>query len=227
MKNLWGKPVIGWKPNSDGIGGIHNPMGYAFVRGVVTKRIDGEMKPIYDQPMLAENACAIIIAQAGDRIALVKNFRMNGDRILPDANTEYIKRLQDENRWSELCESLGAWKWEAPRGLIPPKDGVEEDEASYILRTAKQEAYEEAGLELQNTRIVGNVNLNSTFFAHPHFVVHAEIADMEERAPEKYEIMGNTRLCTLREIRELCDTGECDDGFTLAALALCGLTLPQ
>lgn len=45
--NPWGKPVVSWKTNSQGLGGLYNPRGYAMLRVVLTKLMDGIMRPIY------------------------------------------------------------------------------------------------------------------------------------------------------------------------------------
>ncbi|MFA5324027.1 MAG: hypothetical protein WC373_15245 [Smithella sp.] len=219
--NSWGQPVVGWVPNSQGIGGLHNPRGYGLVRVVLQKLVDGAMQFLYDQPIIVENAGSIVLAQLGDRVGLVQNFRMVGDRLLPDAGAEYIKRLQEERLWSKLLETLGRWHWEAPRGLAPSSKRDDEDFESFVLRTAKLEALEEAGLGIEKARIVGRVNANPTFFPHAQYVVHAQIASVGDAVPENLEIIGNMHLFTRQELRRLNDAGEFDDGLTLAALALC------
>ncbi len=221
MTNPWKKPVVGWQPTSQGVGGLYNPMGFAALRVVNTKLVDGVMVPLYDQPLIVENLGSIVIAQLGDRVGLVKNFRMIGERLLPDAGAEYIRRLESEKRWEELLSTLGQWSWEAPRGLAPGKG--EEDMKSFILKTAKIEAAEEAGFKIEDARIAGRVNVNTTFFPHAQYVVHARIDSIGKAKPEELELLGATRLFTMRELRELNDAGEFVDGLTLAALALCGL----
>jgi len=226
INNPWGNSVVGWMPSSQGQGGLYNPRGYGLVRVVVQKRFGKIMQCLYDQPMIIENAGAIIIAQLGKRIALTQNFRMVGERLLPEAGTKYIQRLQDERLWEKLTQSLGRWCWEAPRGLINIETRKNQTSASdFVLQSAKFEALEEAGIKVASARIVGRVNTNSTFFAHAQEVVHAKIVSLGKAIPEDYEILGKTRLFTMRELRRLNSWGAFDDGATLAALALCGLKM--
>ena len=225
MTNPWGKPVVGWQPNSQGVGGLHNPMGYGMMRVVVQKMVNGVMTLLYDQPVIVENIGSIVITQLDGRVGLVRNFRMVGERLLPNAGATYIRRLQNEGRWDDLAKSLGRWCWEAPRGLAPPQAEGEELKA-FILRTAKIEALEEAGFCLKDARIVGLVNVNPTFFPHAQYVVQAQLSGVENAKPENLEIIGSRQFFTMQELRALNNKGEFDDGLTLAALALCGLSLP-
>ena len=66
---------------------------------------------------------------------------------------------------------------------------------------------------------------NPTFFLHSQYVVHARIASIGEASPEELEIIGAMRLFTMAELRQLNMDGGFDDGLTLAAMALCGLSL--
>ncbi|MBN2087596.1 hypothetical protein JW758_04570 [Candidatus Peregrinibacteria bacterium] len=222
--NIAGKPVVGWQENSEGVGGIHNPRGYAMVRAVISKLVDGDMSPLYDQPIIVESPGSIIIAQKQEKVGLIQSFRMVGKRIMQNPDASYIEMLQKEKRWSELISSLGRWCWEAPRGLIPPIEKASDLEA-FILKTAKMEALEEAGYTITNARIAGMVNANPTFFPHAQYVVNGEISSVGESSPEDLEIIGENRLFTMKELREMNMKGEFDDGLTLAGLALCGKSL--
>ncbi|TSC68633.1 MAG: hypothetical protein G01um101456_562, partial [Parcubacteria group bacterium Gr01-1014_56] len=166
---------------------------------------------------------SIAIVELDGRIGLVQNFRMTGPRILPEAGSDYVSRLNDEKRWDELLSSLGEWKWEAPRGLIPGPQG--KDLEAFIIKTAKLEALQEAGFVIDEARIAGTLNANSTFFAHAQYVVHGKIKSVEKSSPEETEMIGTTKLFTRQELRELQEKGEFDDGLTLAALALCGISI--
>ena len=228
-QNPYGAPVLGWQQNSQGLRGRHNPRGFSCPWVVVQKEIEGKPQPLYEQPMIVENAGAIIIAQQGERVGLIRSFRMTGPRLLPDAGTDYIQRLDREQRWEELCATLGQWRWEAPRGLAPADRKEDEDIRDFVLRTAKLEALEEAGFTIGEARIIGRVNVNPTFFPHPQWVVHAEVISTGPSSPENLEIIDEeegARFFTMAELRELSRTGEFDDGLTLGALALCGLALP-
>lgn len=222
--NPWGQPVVGWNPTSEGFGGIFNPRGWAFLRVALWKMLEGAKVWLYDQPVIVENAGSVVIVQYGDKVGLVRNFRMVGDRLLPDAGAEYVKRLNAEKLWSKLLNTLGRWCWEAPRGLVPPM-GQEEGLEEFIKKTAKIEAAEEAGFAVKDVRILGRVNPNSTFFVHSQYVVHAELESIGEAEHENLEILGNVQFFSMSELRRLNDEGSFDDGMTLAALALCGLHL--
>ena len=223
-ENPWGSPVVGWKPTSQGVGGLFNPRGYAMLRAVLSKLVEEKRRSLYDQPVLVENAGSILIAELEGRVALVHNYRMVGERVLKDAGADYIKRLQERKLWNALLQTLGAWKWEAPRGLAPPIDR-EEGLTEFILRTAKLEGQSEAGLTVEDARVVGRVNANSTFFVHSQYVVHARITATGESSPEELEMLGEMKLFSMSELRQLSKAGEFDDGLTLAALALCGMSL--
>lgn len=223
MKNPFGNPVVGWLPTSQGVGGIHNPKGWALLRTVVHKMVDGILRALYDQPTIVENVGSIVICQLGDRVGMAQNYRMVGERLLPHAGALYIQRLQSEKRWEELLSKLGRWSWEAPKGLAPGE--TQEDLEDFILRTAKLEALEEAGFTLRDARIVGRVNANPTFFAHSQYIVHAHIESVGNSKPEDLEIIAGRKFFTMDELRELNNRGEFDDGLTLAGLALCGMHL--
>lgn len=226
MTNPFGHPVVSWVPTSQGYGGLHNPRGYAGLRIAVTKLIEGILRAIYDQIQIVENPGSIVIAQLGDRVCLIQNFRNVGERILPDATSDYVSRLQKEHLWDKLVKSMGRWCWESPRGLVPPSNTeINESLDDFVIRSAKLEALEEAGLVIEDARIVGRVNANPTFFFHSQYVVYARIASTTDATPEDLEMIGQNRLYSMQELRELNNTGEFEDGLTLAALALCGLHL--
>lgn len=126
MTNPWKQPVVGWLPTSDGVGGLFNPRGWAFLRVALWKLAEGVKTWLYDQPVIVENAGSVVIVQHGNKIGLVRNFRMVGDRLLLDAGAEYVKRLNVERLWGKLLDTLGRWCWEAPRGLAPLWDKKKE-----------------------------------------------------------------------------------------------------
>lgn len=215
-------PVVGWLPSSEGEGSLINPKFGGFLRVVVWKMIDGQRVPLYDQPLIVENAGVIIIPQTDDgRVGLIRNFRMTGNR--PEAGSEYVYQLNAEKRWQELLSSLGQWKWEAPRGFIAEpleKEGIE----TFVLQASKIKALEEAGFEISEAKLVGRVNPNPTFFAHSQWVIDARIASIVSAKPKDSEIIGPYRFFSAEELRQISSNGELDDGFTLAGLALCGIT---
>lgn len=223
MTNPFGKPVVGWLKTSQGVGGFYNPKGWALLRTVVHKAVDGVISALYDQPTIIENVGSVVICQLGDRVGMVQNYRMVGERLFPHAGALYVQRLEKEQRWEELLSMLGRWSWEAPKGLAPGEN--QEELEAFIVRTAKLEAIEEAGFSLRDARIVGRVNANPTFFAHSQYIVHAQIESIGNSKPEDLEIIAGRKFFTMMELRELNNRGEFDDGLTLAGLALCGMHL--
>lgn len=218
-QNAFGKPLVGWRPTSQGEGGLYNQAGWSMLRVVVQKIADGQPLDLYDQPMLVLSAGAGVVCQAGNKVGLVQNYRFVSPRIL-EAGREYVKRLNEENRWEELMASLGEWKWELPRGLSPLTG--EADLAKFVLATAKVEAAEEAGFTLKDARIVGTVNMDTTFYPHPQYVVHGRVVAAGQKKAEDLEIIGQTRLFTGEQIREMATRGEIDDGWVFAGLGLAG-----
>lgn len=222
--NSSGRPIVGWKSTSQGEG-LYNPMGFALMRVVVQKLINGQMEDLYDQPIIVEKPGAVVIPQLGNKIGFIQNFRFCGDRI-KTASPDYILSLNEEGKWAELAASLGAWRWELPAGIAPNQDGDNNLE-EIIIKAAKLEALQESGLSIDQARIVGKVNFNPTFFAHAQYIVHGIITGQIEQAAEDYEILGGVHLFELEEIRQLINSGDFDDGRSLAALAMAGIHIPK
>lgn len=214
-----GTPLVGWKSTTAGEGGLVQPKGWAMLRVVIQKILDGKTADLYDQPILIENPGAIVVCLADRKVGLVQNFRFVGERIL-EAGGDYVSRLNREHRWKELLEALGAWKWELPRGLANFLGAPRLEQ--FVLATANAEALEEAGYLLADAKIVGRVNANPTFFAHSQYVVQGRIVAKREAHPEPSEIIGKIRLFSAREIRRFVNEGEIDDASTLSALAVAG-----
>lgn len=212
-------PIVGWRSASAGLGGLVNPKGWAMLRVVVQKLIDGKVKDLYDQPLLVENAGAIVVCQAGDKVGLVQNYRFVGKRLM-NAGKDYVRRLNDEGRWDELVADLGSWCWELPRGLSQLDD--ETDLEKFVIATAKAEALEESGFGVADARVRGMLNVNPTFFAHGQYVVHGRVVSSGVSSPEDMEIIGQTTLFNAAQIRSMVDRTEIQDGLTLAALAMAG-----
>jgi 8-oxo-dGTP pyrophosphatase MutT (NUDIX family) len=217
-----GTSINGWKSLPAPLSGLVNTKGWGAIRIVVQKILEstegGARQDLYDQVLLVENPGAVVVCLSDERVGLVSNFRFTGNRLTDDS--DYVKLLTQENRWAELLESLGQWHWELPRGLAPV--AAETDLKSYITRTAKMEAKEEAGFEIVDPRICGKVNANTTFFAHAQLVVSASIAEVGESNPEPAEFIGAMRLFSKSELRQLTEDGGFDDGLSLAALAVAG-----
>jgi len=218
-ENVFKKPLVGWQPISQGKG-IYNPRGHAMIRIIVQKAIEGRLEDLYDQPLFIENPGSVVVARAGDAVGFIQNYRLVADR-LPDISSDYVLTLNEQKRWDEILGTLGKWMWELPRGLMPPDN--EKDIEKFVIATAKAESLQEAGFRLQDARICGEFNFNSTFFAHSQYVVSARIVGIEENKPEELEVIGNTKLFTLKEIRQMVDSRELIDGMTLTALAIAGV----
>lgn len=212
-------PVVGWRSASAGHGGLINPKGWAMLRVVVRKLVDGKLKDLYDQPLLVENAGAIVVCLAGDKVGLVQNFRFVGRRLM-NAGKDYVRRLNDEGRWDELLAELGSWCWELPRGLSQLDD--ETDLEKFVIATAKAEALEESGFAIADARIRGMLNVNPTFFAHGQYVVEGRVVSRGASRPEDMEMIGQTTLFDAAQVRAMVDRTEVQDGLTLASLAMAG-----
>src|SRR3989338_1235926 len=81
--NPWNQPVVGWTPTTQGVGGLQNSRGWAFLRVVLWKLQGGQRVSLYEQSVIVENPAAIVICQLYEKVGLVKNFRMVGSRLLP------------------------------------------------------------------------------------------------------------------------------------------------
>jgi len=214
------QPFVGWKSSSDGGGSLVNQKGWAALRVVVQLLREGCYQDAYDQVVLIENPGAIVACLLDGRVGLVQNFRFVGRRLY-EAGADYVRSLDEQGRLEELVDSLGEWQWELPRGLAPHSfDGL--DLERFVIATAKAEALEESGLTIRNARLLGKVNVNTTFFAHPQYAVGADVVSIGDNRPEAMEILGKTHLFGPAEIRRMADNGELTDGLTLATLALVG-----
>jgi hypothetical protein len=232
LQNAYGKPVVGWGPTTQGDGGLCNPgAGFAMLRVVNRKPDkDGQLRDLYDQPMLVETLGSVVVPiwpGRTPRVGLIKSFRMVGERIVA-AEPAYIMRLQQENRWEELLATLGAWRWEVPRGLPPAKIPEKfESDQDLALACARLEAVTEGGFILDELKVVGRVNTNPTFFPHAQFVVRGKIVSQQAQEPEDLEMIGPVRLFTASEIRAMVNGDKFDgcgfdDGITKAALGDAG-----
>lgn len=220
--NRFGHPLVGWKSASAGDGSLVNTRGFAMLRVVVQKLMEGKLEDLYDQPMLVENVGSVVVPILDEKVGLVESFRMTGERIIA-ADPNYVANLNKNARWEELCATLGQWAWEVPRGIPPTKvlEKFESDE-ELALATARLEALDEAGFEMVDTRVVGRVNVNPTFFAHSQFVVSGRVASQKKHQPEDLEIIGKTRFFAPETIRAMVDDGNLQDGMTMAALSAAG-----
>lgn len=212
-------PLIGWKPASQGMGGLVNPKGWALLRVIVQKVVEGTVKDLYDQPIIVENAGAVVVCQAGQRVGLVQNFRFVGERLM-NAGKDYVRKLDEDGNWPKLLAELGRWQWELPRGLSQIEN--ETDLEKFVVATAKAEALEESGFTIEDARICGRLNVNPTFFAHAQYVVHGRVTSVGQNSPEALEMIGQTKLFDTERVRRMADSGELQDGMTLASLALAG-----
>lgn len=217
--NPWGDPVVGWEPTRQGEGWV-NPKGWGIIRITLWKLVNGVKTLLYDQPTIVENLGVIVILRDREgRVGLVRNFRMTSAKRF-DNGSSYVRRIQEEERWAEVVESLGEWTWEAPQGLATVADGPLQEVAFAV---AKRESRQEAGVELGQCRLLGPVNTNPTFFTHPQQVVEAVVIKVGDAEPEHLEIIGNLQFFTPAEVRELHQKGELTNSLTLSALWLAGI----
>lgn len=221
LSNHWGAPLVGWKPTSQGVGGMHNPKGWASIRFVLWKMIQGVRALMYDQPMIVEDPGSIVLlVDDQDRVGLIQSFRMVGPRLRnEDGHTRRIEEVDREGRWPELAEGLGKWMWEAPRGLAHGDETKAELEAM-ALTVARREAGEEAGATLKSARLVGLTVANPGFFTHGQPTVIAEVAITGKAHADDLEIIGNLHFFTSEELRGLIKAGELEDGLTLAPIGM-------
>ena len=232
LKNPWGHPVVGWKPTSEGEGWSNTKAGFATMRVVLWKALEGGKQWLYDQFVIIENPGVIVIptmeVNGTVYILCTNNYRMIGPRFInvPD----YINHIESNGLWGEVIESLGQSNWETPRGIAPQHllqgDGDNVNITEHILKTAKLEALEEAGAVVTNVTIVGEVYINPTFFPHPQYVARANVIQTGEASPENLEIIGGKKFFSLQQLADMVKSGEFTDGPTLAAIAMCGLQLP-
>jgi hypothetical protein len=217
--------VHGWRAlRQNPLRGLVNPKGWACLHIVVQKLCDGAvLQDLYDQVLIVENPGAVVVCRQGALVGLIRQFRFTAERLadLSDANSTYLRRLIEEDRWEELLATLGRWQWELPAGMSPAASGL--PLAQYIKETANIEADSEGGFEIFNERICGRINANSRFFAHPQYVVAADIKRVGETKPEALELIGKARLFDPPGLRKLAEAGEIDDALSLGALALAGV----
>ena len=212
-----GTPLREWR-NPVGAVGMVNPKGWGILHVVVQKMVDGRWRDLYDTPLWVDSPAAIVVATAGDKVAMIKNFRLNGERLGPDTGSDYLKRLQQDGLWEKLVESMGKWSWELPRGLAPGGDAS--DMKKFMARVARIEADEEAGFKLAGVKVCGRMNVDTSFRAHCVYVVKGRIVGRGKNSPEEGEAIGRIRLFSRKEIRQMIDRGALVDGNTLAALHL-------
>lgn len=215
------RPIVGWHSNNEGFGGLHNKNGWALIRVVIQKSIDGTLKDLYDQPMIVENPGAVCVCQVGVKVGFMQVYRLSAERLI-NTGADYIIRLNQEKRWHELALTLGQWKLENPAGLSPAVSGKSLER--FLLESAKIEAEQEAGFIISDACIKGRVNTNPSFFAHSQYVVYGRVKGVGDNHPEDKEIIGKSRLLSPKEIRRGVDSGVIDSGLTLAALGICGIS---
>lgn len=213
----WNTSLREWR---DPIGalGMVNPKGWGILHVVVQERRQGRWHDLYDRPLWVGVPAAIVVATVGDKIAMIQNYRLNGERLGPKTGADYIRHLQKTGRWEELVDSLGKWVWELPRGIAPGGDAS--DMEKFMVRVARMEAAEEAGFRLADVKVCGRMNMDTSFRAHCIYVVRGRIVGRGKNNPEEGEAIGRVRLFSRREIRRMIDRGEIEDGNTLAALHL-------
>lgn len=241
------EPTLDWKPIPE-CAGLANPAAGCAILHVENQVRSGRaFRDQYDQPLFVENPGSILVATFGERVGLIRNYRLTearplicgtdedasvnlvrdasaipkGQRPLPEDNGRgYVASLLRNRLFGQAVEGLGRWVWEAPRGIAPVR--LETDARRLFEDIARVEGAEEAGFELCDVEICGSVNPNTTYFAHAQSVVRARIRTFDDHARESSETIGGIRLFTGREIRDLIVKGEFICGMTISALAIAG-----
>jgi 8-oxo-dGTP pyrophosphatase MutT (NUDIX family) len=218
--NHFGNELVSWKSISQSGYGLFNPLGFACLRVVMQKEeADGSLVDLYDRPLFIDDLGAVVLCQNGEKIGFVQSFRIVGERI-SITGSGYVAALDAERRWVELLASLGEEKWELPRG-IAPVDNTDPIQAA--LAVAHQEALEEGGFELAEAKVIGQINVDPTFFAHPLYVVSAQLKAQQRPHAEESEFIGPASFFSPDQIRELVNAGSIDDAMSISALALAGI----
>lgn len=112
--------------------------------------------------------------------------------------------------------SLRKWMWEIPRGF--GEYGLTPEE------NAEKELREETGIKGTRLEYLGRICPDSGMSSDQVSVFWAEFpADYRLRKLDEREAVSEYRLVSWKELREMAQSGEMIDGFTLSAVALAGL----
>jgi len=161
-------------------------------------------KPLYDQWVAVEpiGAATAPIDKNG-RLGLVQVWRPVAsatDPVIP---------------WQVDVRMLGRLCWEIPRGF--PEVGEQGSE------TALREGGEEMGRHLSGPVCLGRYNANSTFFVNSIPLWTARVAGSGEVvAGDPNERILRASFFTTEKVGRMLDSGDLEDGFTLAALTYLG-----
>ena len=112
--------------------------------------------------------------------------------------------------------SLRKWMWEIPRGFGEYGLTAEEN--------AEKELREETGIKEIRLEYLGRICPDSGMSSDQVSVFFTEFpADCQLRKQDEREVVSEYRLISRKELREMAQSGEMIDGFTLSAVALAGL----
>lgn len=112
--------------------------------------------------------------------------------------------------------SLRKWMWEIPRGFGEYGLTAEEN--------AEKELREETGIKEIRLEYLGRICPDSGMSSDQVSVFFTEFpADCQLRKQDEREAVSEYRLISRKELREMAQSGEMIDGFTLSAVALAGL----
>ena len=112
--------------------------------------------------------------------------------------------------------SLRKWMWEIPRGF--GEHGLTPEE------NAEKELWEETGIKGIRLEYVGRICPDSGMSSDQVSVFWAEFpSDYRLRKLDEREAVSEYRLVSWKELREMAESGEMIDGFTMSAVALAGL----
>lgn len=112
--------------------------------------------------------------------------------------------------------SLRKWMWEIPRGFGEHGLTVEEN--------AQKELREETGIKEVELEYIGKICPDSGMSSDQVSVFFTEFSsDCRLRKQDEREAILEYRMVSLKELREMTESGEMIDSFTLSAVALAGL----
>jgi 8-oxo-dGTP pyrophosphatase MutT (NUDIX family) len=106
--------------------------------------------------------------------------------------------------------ALGAEEWALPRGYAHSDDPLE---------SARQELLEEMGVTSRDLTVLGLITPDSGLLAKRVAVVVANVLNPDSSALDDVEVL-ETRWVPIADMAPILRSGQVQDGFTIAALAL-------
>lgn len=158
--------------------------------------------PLYDQPLWTEPTGAIVVAtDEQDRIGFVQNFRV----VVRDADAGWASPPKN-------FDGYGRVSLELPRGFPEPGEAA--------IDTARREAEEELGVEVERPVLIGWHNPNTTYCAAsiPIFLVSVAKPVRSAAPADRTEPIEGVCFLTVAEVLARVREGEVLCGMTKSAL---------